>query len=122
MSVILQKKLGHWRIRPQFAQRPPLHLLQMGFVKLKCGSWKTGEEKEAGEQRRWTDGDSHCLAVWRVRLHFYAAVGTFDSFNCVHDLSPEKSPNPQTSVFSVVGRMDPAAPQQLHTQWFTFTK
>ena len=35
---------------------------------------------------------SHSLAVWRVGLHLHAAVGTFDSLHCVHDLSPEKAP------------------------------
>ncbi|KAJ4925167.1 hypothetical protein JOQ06_017903, partial [Pogonophryne albipinna] len=34
------------------------------------------------------------LSLWQfgVRLHLRAAVGTFDSFHCVHDLSPERAP------------------------------
>lgn len=35
---------------------------------------------------------SHSLALWRVRLHLHAAVGTFDSFHCFHDMGPQKAP------------------------------
>lgn len=47
---------------------------------------------------------SHSLAGWKVRLHLHAAVGTFDGFHCVHDLSPEKAPQVPKLQHSVLSR------------------